>query len=792
MQPSSQLGAKWGRSLLALAYLIYGVAFTGGGAYLAALGGSWYYAISGVLLIIAALQLLRSKPSGFVVYSVVFAGTVVWAIVEAGFDFWPLVARLSGLTILSIPTFFLAPTIPQLRPQRLAWRLASAAMTIVVAVAAVLMFQPHPWIYEARTEPSQVSTPQADGKGDWDAYGRTVAGTRFAPFTQINKENVKELDVAWSFRTGEMPGKGSEYQNTPLQVGNALFVCTPLNQVISIDADTGKEKWRFNPEVDNNGTWTRCRGVSHYAAPVASSASTDVSPDLCASRIVTSTTDGRLIALDANSGKLCPGFGDNGVVDLRGGLGVIKTAYYVPTSAPMIAAGRILVGGWVYDNRETNEPSGVLRAYDALTGSLVWAWDMGQPDLPNPPPPDHVYTRGTPNMWSAPAFDEKLGLVYLPTGNATPDYWGGERRDFDDAYSSSIVGLDIVTGKPKWSFQTTHHDLWDYDVPAQPALYDMPDDKGGTIPALVQVTKRGQIFVLDRRDGKPIKKVEEKPAPQHGAPGDRLSPTQPYSVEMPLIGLAHLKESDMWGATPFDQLACRIAFKQLRYDGDFTPPGLEKPSLQHPGNFGGMNWGSAAINEENGLLFVNDIRLPLTVQLVEPRPETAQPVAGGHEGKNLYSPQKGTPYGVVNSPFMSPLDIPCVRPPFGTISAVDLHSGKIVWQRPAGTVRDTVMSGVKVGLPIPLGMPTLGGPMSTKSGLVFYAGTQDYYLRAFDERDGTELWKARLPVGTQGTPMTYVSPTTGKQYVVIVAGGARQSPDRGDYVVAFALPSAKE
>jgi quinate dehydrogenase (quinone) len=391
-------------------------------------------------------------------------------------------------------------------------------------------------------------------------------------------------------------------------------------------------------------------------------------------------------------------------------------------------------------------------------------------------------------MWSTPAFDPKLGLVYLPTGNATPDYWGGERRPFDDKYSSSVVALDIVTGKPQWSFQTTHHDLWDYDVPAQPALYDMPDGKGATIPALVQVTKRGQIFVLDRRTGDPIKKVEERPVPQGAAPGDHLSPTQPYSVEMPLIGLPKLTEADMWGASPLDQLVCRIAFKQLRYDGDLTPPRPDSTSLQYPGNFGGMNWGSASIDEDRGLLFVNDIRLPLTVTLVKQRTEEEGDPTGGHEGKNLYAAMKGTPFGVVNSPFMSPLGIPCVRPPFGTVSAIDLQSGKLVWQRPAGTVSDTVMAGVKVGLPIPLGMPTLGGPMSTRSGLVFYAGTQDYYLRAFDEKTGTELWKARLPVGTQGTPMTYISPKTGKQYVVIVAGGARQSPDRGDYVVAFAIP----
>jgi len=487
--------------------------------------------------------------------------------------------------------------------------------------------------------------------------------------------------------------------------------------------------------------------------------------------------------VDARDGNVCPAFGTDGVVDLKKQMGDIPPTFYQPTSMPTVAGGLIIVGGWVFDNIGVDMPSGVVRAFDAENGALVWAWDVGRP-RDQLPTSGEVFTRSTPNMWSTPAVDESLGLIYLPTGNQTPDYWGADRLEGSERVSSSIVALDLKTGQERWVFQTVHHDIWDLDVAPQPALYDIPQGGGVTVPVIVQATKRGQIFVLDRRDGKPVFPVEELPVPQGHQKPDWVSPTQPYSTGVAAIGAEPLTERRMWGVTLFDQMLCRIMFKRMRYDGDFTAPSTD-PTLFFPGNFGGMNWGGVSIDGGNDMLIVNDIRMPQGLKLIEQREGKVEPSA--KHGTGL-QPQIGAPYAAEGLDVNSPLGIPCIAPPWGTLSGVDLKTGKLVWQRPAGTVKDVKLGPIKVGLPIPLGLPTLGGPLTTGSGLAFYAGTQDYYLRAMDSATGEELWKGRMPVGAQAAPMTYTSPKTSRQYVVIVAGGARQSPDRGDYVIAYSLP----
>lgn len=775
-----------------------GVALTLGGLRLVTLGGSWYYLLAGIGLVLSGILYARRRINGAWLFAAVFVATLIWALWEVGFAFWPLVPRLTPFLVLGLFAVLLLPQVANGRYRKASLG-GAGVFVLVLVIGAIQLFVPH-GTTEAKSSPQEDATPVvSDASTNWQYYGNTPAGTRYVPFEQINKDNVDKLEVAWQYRTGEIATGASEYQNTPIQIGNTVYTCTPLSKVIALDADTGEERWVFDPKIEDTHVWNRCRGVAYYEPaavkkPVSFNGTTPVKanqPGICEKRIVLTTVDARMIELDASTGKPCENFGKGGFVDLGVGLGDIKpnVYYYYLTSTPTVARNLIILGGWVFDGRSNDEPSGVIRAFSADTGELAWAWDLGNPNITKLPPEGETYTRSTPNVWSTPAFDDKLGLVYLPTGNHAPDFWGAQRPEASEKYSSAVVALDIATGRERWTFQTVHHDIWDYDVASQPALYDIPDGKGGTTPALVQLTKRGQIFLLDRRDGKPLASVIEKPVPQNPQEGEWLSPTQPYSVGMPTFGAEPLTEKSMWGATFFDQLACRIKFKQLNYDGEFTAPTTKK-TLLYPGYYGGFNWGSASINERNGYMFLNDIRMPQVVQLIPQAALDQSSVNSGHGVGSIY-PQTGTPYAIEHEAFNSPLGIPCLAPPWGVLAALNLKTREVVWEKPAGTVQDAVIGGIKARLPVPLGMPTLGSGVNTASGIVFYAGTQDYYLRAIDIATGKELWKGRLPVGGQATPMSYVSPKSGKQYVVIVAGGARQSPDRGDYVIAYSLPQAK-
>lgn len=785
------LGLLWVLGgLMALIGLAIGI----GGAYLVALGGSWYFLLMGIVMLISAVLIIKKKIAGLVIYSLAFVCSIFWAISDAGWDFWPLFSRLFTFAVLA---FLAAIAWPILRAAKStvpvkkgpAYGIA-ALLAVCMLVSAGWMFVPQVQVAAREDVPVKPVAPDEVQK-DWKHWGNTTHGDRFTALDQINKGNISKLQVAWTTHTGDIPqsnGSGAEDQNTPLQVGDTLFVCTPYSKILALDVDSGKEKWRYDSKA-TAPNWQRCRGLGYFEETTQQAAATlaePAQPATCPRRLFLPTTDARLIAINADNGKLCADFGDHGTVDLKTGMGEVKPGYYQQTSTPLVAGNVVVVGGRVADNFSTGEPPGVVRAYDVHTGKLAWAWDPGNPAITGLPPEGQTYTRGTPNVWSAMSYDAKLGLIYLPTGNATPDFFGGTRTAQDDKYSSSIVAVEATTGKVRWHFQTTHHDLWDFDLPSQPLLYDLPDGKGSTTPVIVQTSKQGMIFMLNRETGEPVAKVEERPVPQGNIEGERYSKTQPYSVGMPMIGNETLKESDMWGATPIDLLICRIQFKGMRHDGVYTPPGLDR-SLQYPGSLGGMNWGSVSVDPNNSLMFVNDMRLGLANYMV-PRANVAKNASGIEMG---IVPMDGTPFGAMRERFLSPLGIPCQKPPFGTMSAIDLKSGKVVWQVPVGTVQDTGPLGIRMHLPIPIGMPTLGASLSTQSGLLFFAGTQDFYLRAFDTANGKEIWKSRLPVGSQSGPMTYVSPKTGKQYIVINAGGARQSPDRGDYIIAYALPDAK-
>jgi quinate dehydrogenase (quinone) len=795
-------------AILGLAMASIGAILAYGGLQLALLGGSLYYLPTGALLFVSGLLLIWQRRAGAWLYLGVYLGTWIWAVAEAGFEFWPLAPRVIGPTILAILVLVgMSMTVREASIARsasedaggrasgrqLLWQFHAAAaigLVLILVAFGVGALRVHGAQYGLAKPVAVPISPDGDA-GDWLAYGKTNEGRRFAPLTQIDKDNVDQLKIAWIARTGDVPGVGAADENTPLKIGSTLITCSPHDIVHALDVDTGKQLWSYDPKA--NSLRPRCRSVGYFVDRTVGQQAP------CRERIVLGTIDARLIELDFRTGRRCQAFGDSGAVDLKTGLGSAHPDYYFLTSGPTIVGDLAIVGGTVVDSADVNVPSGVVRAFDARTGELRWFWDIGHPaGVDDASPPSADYTMGTPNAWAPLSVDEKLRLVFVPTGNPSPDHWGGYRTAAMERYGSSVVALDLTTGKPRWSFQTTHHDLWDYDVPAQPTLYDIPDRRGGFIPALIQPTKRGQIFVLDRRTGKPVFPVEERSVPAGNTNGDRTARTQPYSVGMPTISGGKLTEARMWGFSPLDQLWCRIAFRKLRYDGDFTPPGTDA-SLLYPGVFGGMNWGGASIDEVNGYLIVNDIRLPQVLALV-PRAEADRDgknvlrrfgvteIEPGHGG---FMPQKGTPFAALYFNFMSPLGVPCQAPPYGTLTAIDLRTRKIAWQIPLGTTEDAGPFGASTRLPMPIGMPTIGGSLVTRSGLIFFAGTQDLYLRAIDSSTGREIWKARMPVGAGATPMTYISPRTGRQYVVISASGARYGGRKGDYVIAYALPSNK-
>ncbi|MFC4170608.1 glucose/quinate/shikimate family membrane-bound PQQ-dependent dehydrogenase [Microvirga sp. GCM10011540] len=810
---------------------LMGLGLGGGGIWLIALGGSWYYLIAGIGFLLTAFLLFRHSPAALWVFAAVVVGTLVWALWEAGLDWWPLAAR--GGVIFVLGLLLLTPWVTRaLRrrpadpatpasPARVsAFRGAglplTAALGIALAVAAVSWFTEPNRIEGAAPAPRAQVPPDALGvpPGEWRSYGRTDYGQRYSPLDQITPANVANLEVAWTYRTGDVPlsqpGDPQEttFQVTPLKIGNRLFLCTPHQQVIAIDATTGVEIWRYDPKVQGELALQHltCRGLSYHpgrgdapppAPAITPPAARDPTvPDLpvaaaegrtaetCTTKLFMPTADGRVIALNPDNGAVCSNFGGGkGQINLWANMPNVKPGAYYSTSPVVVTRDLIIVGGTVLDNVSTNEQSGVIRAFNVDTGELVWNWDSGNPDQTAPIAPGESYVPNSPNSWSISSVDQELGMVYVPLGNQPPDQWGGNRSENVDRFSSSVVALDLATGQVRWHFQTVHHDLWDYDVPSQPSLIDLTVN-GETVPALVQPTKQGEIYVLDRRNGRPILPITEVPVPQGAAEGDRTAPTQPGSAlsfdPPPLTG------RDMWGATLFDQLACRIQFHRLRYEGRYTPPSTQG-TLVHPGNFGVFNWGSIAVDPERQIAFTTPAYLAFVSRLVPREDDTTLYVQGENRPEGslpALNENFGAPFAVQLYPFTSALGLPCQEPPWGYVAAADLTTGQTIWMHKNGTVRDQA----PVPLPFKMGVPSLGGPMMTASGVAFLSGTIDYYVRAYDVTNGEQLWESRLPAGGQSTPMTYLG-EDGRQYLLVVAGGHGSLGTKvGDYVIAYALP----
>ncbi len=771
---------------LALLLTLVGLYFIYDGVKLIMLGGSFYYLPAGIVLITTALLLVKVSLRAAYLYAAFFVLTAIWAVWEAGWHFWPLAARLGMFAVFGLLLAICVPWMPDARGVAGIRRFSYGAVgVIVIALVAAFASAFSPiWLVKAGAKPQVASDYQPEREPeDWVGFGRTTTGEQFSPDTQITRQNVDQLQVAWTFRTGDITADGRENQNTPLQIGNTLYPCTQSGQVFAVQGDTGEKIWHFDPQVTPASTanWMRCRSLAYFEVPELE----DGAPGK--KRIYVTTGDMRLIALDAETGNPVPSFGEDGTVFLAEGMGRVIPGFYNPTSGPLLAGNNLIVGGWVMDNQSTDEPSGVVRAFNATTGKLAWAWDVGRPGDTGKPADGETYTRGTPNMWATPSYDPELNMVYLPTGGATPDLYGGQRSPESERVSQSVVALDATTGQERWVYQLVHHDVWDYDLPSKPVLYDMPDGKGGRVPALVQAGKNGQIFVLDRRTGKPITEVEERPVPTNGVPGERLSPTQPYSVGMPEMRDGVLTEAKMWGITPIDQLNCRVQFKNLYYDGDYTPP-QRVWYLENPSWYGTTNWGGQSIDKKHDIMIVNDMRIMMKGRLLL-REETDGLMANKSvEGVGGVIPMSNTPYGAVRAMVQSFLGVPCTNPPFGTMAAIDMTTQKVLWHRSLGTPEQFGPLGIKTNLPIELGMPTLGGAVTTGSGLVFFSATSDYYLRALDVMTGEVIWKSPLPVGGGATPLVFTSPADGRQYVVVTASGSRSAPDHGDYIIAYALP----
>jgi len=796
----------WLTILLGVILVLIGLVLTVGGVQLAVLGGSWYYLLAGVALVASGVLLVLRDIRGAWLYGATFVATVVWALWERGLDGWGLVPRLVGPLVLMA---LVIAALPVLRPQggrRLAGlgALGLAVLTIGfgVVVANANQFRVEQSLPGVR---AQFDDPALRTVGaDWPAWGGSDSAQRFSPLTQINKDNVGRLERAWTFRTGDLPGERWGAETTPLKIADTVYLCSARNKMFALDAATGRQKWAYDPKVaDDQIPYTAaCRGVTYYARPNADPAQP------CATRIVEGTLDGRLIAVDARTGQPCQAFGQGGAVSIKEGMGDPYPGMVSITSAPVIVRGVIVTGHQVLDGQKRWNASGVIQGYDVETGALRFAWDMMRPETTTTPPEGQTYTPGTPNMWTTATGDERLGLVFLPMGNSAADYYSSLRRPQEREYSTALVALDVTTGKPRWHFQTVHNDVWDYDLGSQATLVDFPT-AGGVVPAVMLPSKQGDIYILDRATGRPLHGVEERAVPGGGVEPAERSRTQPFSL-FHTLRKPDLTERDMWGMSPIDQMFCRINFRKADYQGYFTPPSTNH-YIQYPGYNGGSDWGGVAVDPRRGVIVANYNDMPNYNRLVpreeanekgwfprdDPRyiaqqKEAAERGGSLSKGEGAGDPQIGVPYAIdVNAGWrVKWTGLLCKEPPYGGMRAIDLATGRTLWDHPFGTARKNGPWNIPSMLPFVIGTPNNGGSVVTAGGLVFIAAATDDLIRAIDIETGKTVWSDVLPAGGQANPMIYEQ--NGRQYLVIVAAGHHfmETPE-GDYVIAYALPEGR-
>jgi quinoprotein glucose dehydrogenase len=648
------------------------------------------------------------------------------------------------------------------------------------------------WLYVCATLPV-VLGPVAAGAAEagWGYFGGTSDGTRYSTARQVTRDNVDDLEVAWRYSTGELKRRGPELiansstQTTPILVDGSVVFCTPFNRIVALDPVSGRERWVHDPKVALDHALPyhyNCRGVSAWKDPQATSGAA------CATRIFMGTNDSRVVAVDSRTGRACAGFGTNGEVRIVRDWPDKFAGESKITSAPVVASGVVAVGSFVMDNIRTDASPGTVYAFDARTGEPRWRFDPIPRDATDPAfatwLDGSALRTGAGNVWSTMVADETRGIIYAPVGSAAPDFFGGVRKG-DNLYTSSLVALNATTGKPVWHFQTVHHDIWDYDVSSPPLLAELQHG-AQRIPAVVQNTKQGFVFVFDRVTGKPVWPIVERPVPQGALPGEWLAPTQPFPTRPEPLVPTNVTPDDAWGFTPWDRHKCREVIERYRSEGIYTPPSAGPGTLLTPGSAGGANWGGAAFDPTRQLMIVNVNRV---VQVVTMIPRADIP---GVEGISLaggidVAAATGTPYGTHREWLLSPLGAPCTAPPWSELVAVDLKSGDVRWRVPLGSIEKEL----PVRLEWNLGTPSLGGPIVTAGGLVFIAGTMDGFMRAFDVETGEMVWRHEMPAGTQATPMTYEA--GGRQFIVLVTGHHLWfNTTAGDEVIAFALPARRK